>query len=100
MFKISYCSFTFKLKEKKKVPLEWVGNISKKGGLIKRGKEEREEGGLWPSKKYGGTTNRIFILSQLLEKYQARKEDFYVSFVDLEKTFYQVLMFFDGLQRN
>ena len=51
MFKISYCSFTFKLKEKKKVPLEWVGNISKKGGLIKKGQRRKRGGGIMTLKE-------------------------------------------------
>ena len=50
MFKISYCSFTFKLKEKKKVPLEWFGNISKKGGLIKKGQRRKRRGDYDPQR--------------------------------------------------
>ena len=45
IFKISYCSFTFKLKEKKEVPLEGVGNISKKGGFDKKGVKKKERRG-------------------------------------------------------
>ena len=35
-----------------------------------------------------GTTNTIFILRQLLEKYFAKKKNLYVAFVDLEKAFF------------
>ena len=34
-----------------------------------------------------GTTNTIFILRQLQEKYFAKKKNLYVAFVDLEKAF-------------
>ena len=34
-----------------------------------------------------GTTNVIFILRQLQEKYVAKKKKLYFAFVDLEKTF-------------
>ena len=37
-----------------------------------------------------GTTNAIFILRQLQEKYLAKKENFYFAFVNLEKGFDQV----------
>ena len=37
-----------------------------------------------------GTTNAISILRQLQEKYLAKKKNFYLGFVNLEKAFDQV----------
>ena len=37
-----------------------------------------------------GTTDAIFIIRQLQEKYRAKRKNFYFDFVDLEKAFNRV----------